>query len=87
MLQVENREYAPRFFCGKGLARLHAQLVSAALGKVSPGGKWHFFMTKKGSLGGVTPLAALSQGRRRAGQFDARPLDTQSVKSAAGTWS
>lgn len=66
LLKFECREYVPKFLCDEGLARLHVQLISAALRQVSPGGKWQFFVTKKGSLGGVTPLVALAQGHLRA---------------------
>lgn len=58
--------YVPSFFCSDHFPRRHVQLVSAALGTVSLGGKSQFFMTGKASLGGVSPLASLARGKLRA---------------------
>lgn len=65
LLQSDAVEYVPSFFCDGRFCSLQVQLVSAALKSISPGGKWQFFCTGKGSLGGLTPLDALAQGQVR----------------------
>jgi len=66
LIRCDHSEYVPSFFFDAGSPRHQVQLVSAALGAVSPGGKWQFFVTGKGSLGGISPLAALARGQLRA---------------------
>lgn len=66
LLMRDGPAYVPSFFCTDHFPRRHVRLVSAALGTISPGGKWQFFMTGKGSLGGVSPLVALARGHLRA---------------------
>ncbi len=65
LLTSDDVEYVPSFFFDGRFCSYHVQLVSAALGTVSPGGKWQFFSTGKGSLGGITPLVALARGQVR----------------------
>lgn len=66
LISCGSYEYVPSFFFNGRILRHQVQLVSAALGAVSPGGKWQFFETGKGSLGGISPLAALARGQLRA---------------------
>ena len=65
-------EYVPSLFFDTRIPEGHIQLISAALGTVSPGGKWQFLTTAKSSLGGDTPLQALSAGHLRAVRVAAR---------------
>ena len=62
----------PAFFCTSSFDPHQVQRISEALGSVGAGAKWQFFSTPKGSLGGRTPLDALSQGRFRAVERTAR---------------
>ena len=66
LISCGGSEYVPSFFFDDRFPRHQVQLVSAALGAVSPGGKWQFFVTGKGSLGGISPLVAIARGQLRA---------------------
>ena len=66
LIRCDRAEYVPSFFFDARFPQHQVQLVCTALGAVSSGGKWQFFVTGKGSLGGISPLAALAQGQLRA---------------------
>jgi len=55
--------YYPAFFADPAYERKHLEAVSRLLGDLPGGSKLQFFLTKKGSLGGETPLQALAHGR------------------------
>ncbi len=65
-LECEGSRCFPAFFCDEVYDPQQVQSVSEALGTVTAGGKWQFFSTPKGSLGGCTPLMALARGQFRA---------------------
>lgn len=43
--------------------RAQLEAVTKVLGDLPGGAKLQFFLTRKGSLGGATPLEALAQGK------------------------
>lgn len=55
--------YFPTFYADPAYDRKHLEVVSKALGDLPGGSKLQFFLTRKGSLGGETPLQALAAGR------------------------
>lgn len=55
----------PTFFADTTLKRRQLRAVVKALGSWDSLTKWRFFVSGKGSLGGLTPLEALRQGRVR----------------------
>lgn len=65
-LECEGSRCFPAFFCDEVCDPRQVQSVSEALGTATAGGKWQFFSTPKGSLGGCTPLKALARGQFRA---------------------
>jgi hypothetical protein len=65
-LECEGSRCFPALFCDEAYDPRQVQSVSEALGTVTAGGKWQFFSTPKGSLGGCTPLMALARGQFRA---------------------
>ena len=58
------RQY-PSFFADPTLARRQLSAVVKLLGDLDDFTKWQFFVSGKGSLGGLTPLEALRQGKLR----------------------
>lgn len=62
-LEVGSTRYLPSFFADSGIDRSMLERVALALGQIPGWSKWQFFTQPKGSLGGVTPLAALLAGR------------------------
>lgn len=54
--------YFPAFYGDQTYERSHLQAVRKALGSLPGGSKLQFFLTRKGSLGGMTPLQALAAG-------------------------
>lgn len=54
----------PAFYADVRFDRRHLYAVSRKMGNLTVGAKLAFFVTPKSSLGRVTPLAALAQGRR-----------------------
>lgn len=71
-LECGSTKCFPEFFSAASYQRRQVQLISEALGSVGSGAKWQFFSTPKGSLGGLTPLQALSLGKFRAVERTAR---------------
>ncbi len=55
--------YFPTFYADSAYDRRHLEAVTKALGDLPGGAKLQFFLTRKGSLGGETPLQALAAGR------------------------
>ncbi|MEG0193424.1 MAG: hypothetical protein RR928_08390 [Comamonas sp.] len=55
--------YFPAFYADPAYDRRHLESVSKVLGDLPGGSKLQFFLTRKGSLGGETPLQALAAGR------------------------
>ena len=55
--------FFPVFFADPAYDRKHLEAVSKVLGDLPGGSKLQFFLTRKGSLGGETPLQALAAGR------------------------
>lgn len=55
--------YFPTFYADPAYDRKQLEVVSKALGDLPGGSKLQFFLTRKGSLGGETPLQALAAGR------------------------
>ncbi|WP_156909327.1 hypothetical protein [Ottowia thiooxydans] len=55
--------YFPAFYGDSRYDRKHLEAVTKVLGELPGGSKLQFFLTRKGSLGGDTPLQALAAGR------------------------
>lgn len=55
--------YYPEFFVTKVCPREMLEKVCQSLGNMPGRSKWDFFNSPKTSLGGLTPLTALAQGR------------------------
>lgn len=55
----------PSFFADLAYERRQLAGVTKLLRALEGFTKWQFFVTAKGSLGGLTPLAALRQGKLR----------------------
>jgi hypothetical protein len=55
----------PSFFADSAYERWQLAAVTTLLKNLDGFTKWQFFVTGKGSLGGLTPLAALRPGRLR----------------------
>lgn len=55
----------PSFFADATLDRRQLVAVLKLLGDLNSSTKWRFFTSGKGSLGGLTPLEALRQGKLR----------------------
>ncbi len=64
-LDIEGQRYYPSFFLDPRYDRAKLEKVSKVLGDLPAASKLHFFMSRRGSLAGKTPLEALA-----AGQFD-----------------
>ena len=62
----------PSFFTDPTLKRRQLIAVTRLLEDLDGFTKWQFFVTGKGSLGGLTPLAALRQGNLRQVKATAR---------------
>ena len=62
-LTYKAQRYFPTLYCDPSYARRHLAAVSQLLGDLPGGAKLQFFLTRKGSLGGATPLQALADGR------------------------
>lgn len=56
------RQLYPAFFADASLDRRAIESVSEALGEMPGPSKWQFFTTPRASLGGKTPLEAMTQG-------------------------
>lgn len=55
--------YFPTFYADPSYERKHLEAVTKLLGDLPGGSKLQFFLTRKGSLSGETPLQALAAGR------------------------
>ena len=55
--------YFPTFYADPAYVRKHLEAVTQVLADLPGGSKLEFFLTRKGSLGGETPLQALAAGR------------------------
>lgn len=62
-MTCEGQQYLPAFFSDPTYSRRQLSAVSRALGDLPGGAKFQFFVSRKGSLAGATPLEALSAGR------------------------
>ena len=62
-LEIDGVLYLPAFFAECALNRDWLEDVTLLMGNLSGAQKWVFFSRPKGSLGGITPLEALRQGR------------------------
>ncbi|WP_382161524.1 hypothetical protein [Hydrogenophaga sp. ANAO-22] len=62
-LTYKAERYFPAFYCDPTYDRRHLEAVTKVLGDLPGGAKLQFFLTRKGSLGGDTPLQALAAGR------------------------
>ena len=65
-LRKGGQEMYPSFFADTRLDRRYLRAISRTLGDLPSGSKLQFFTSPKGSLGGITPLAALQRGMRAA---------------------
>jgi hypothetical protein len=62
-VEVGGQRYYPAFYLNPRYERRQLEAVSMALGELPGASKLQFFLTKKASLEGMTPLDALAQGR------------------------
>ncbi len=62
-LTHKTERYFPAFYGDPSYDRKHLEAVTKVLGDLPGGSKLQFFLTRKGSLGGDTPLQALAAGR------------------------
>lgn len=62
-LKIKGKTFFPAFFADPIYDRKQLEAISKKLGDLSGNSKLQFMLTPKGSLGGLTPLEALSKGR------------------------
>lgn len=62
---LDGERYYPSFLVDETLNRRHFRAVARLLDGLDALTKCRFFVSGKGSLGGLTPLEALRQGRLR----------------------
>jgi len=62
-LDHKAERYFPTFYSDPAYDRKQLEAVTQILGELPGGSKLQFFLTRKGSLGGNTPLHALAAGR------------------------
>ena len=65
-VEEEGTRYYPAFYADRAYERRHLEAVTKLLGDIPGSAKLQFFMTGKGSLGGMTPLDALKAGKLAA---------------------
>jgi hypothetical protein len=65
-VDVRATQYYPAFFVSPDIDRKTLAKVTKQLGTIPGWSKWQFFTTRKGSLGGSTPLEALKRGDVKA---------------------
>ena len=65
-VEHKGTRFFPAFFADSKYERKQLEAVSKILGELPGSAKLQFFLTAKGSLGGVTPLEALSAGKLAA---------------------
>lgn len=65
MFYVEFRgeRYFPAFYVDPMYRRTQLEAVTKELGDLPGGAKLQFFLNRRGSLGGITPLEALAAGK------------------------
>ena len=61
-MEHQAERYFPAFYADQAYQRMHLEAVTKILGDLPGGSKLQFFLTRKGSLGGKTPLEALAAG-------------------------
>lgn len=61
-VEVDGQKYFPSFFVDSRHDRAKLEAVSKALGDLPGATKLHFFLHKRGSLAGATPLEAIANG-------------------------
>lgn len=61
-VEVDGERYFPSFFVDSRYDRAKLETVSKALGDLPGATKLHFFLHKRGSLAGATPLEAIASG-------------------------
>ena len=61
-MEHQAERYFPAFYADQAYQRMHLEAVTKILGDLPGGSKLQFFLTRKGSLGGKTPLEALATG-------------------------
>jgi hypothetical protein len=61
-VEVDGEKYFPSFFVDSRYDRAKLEAVSKALGELPGATKLHFFLHKRGSLAGTTPLEAIASG-------------------------
>lgn len=61
-VEIEGEKYFPSFFLDSCYDRSKLEAVSKALGDLPGTTKLHFFLNRRGSLAGVTPLEAVAGG-------------------------
>jgi hypothetical protein len=64
-VEREGTRLYPSFFADATLDRRQLVAILKLLGDLNNPTKWQFFTSGKGSLGGLTPLEALRQGKLR----------------------
>ena len=62
-IDYKGERYFPAFYTDPTYQRVQLKAVTRTLGDLPGGAKLQFFLTRKGSLGGATPLEALAQGK------------------------
>lgn len=62
-VEVDGAQYYPSFYLDSNFDRRQLESITKALGDLPGLSKLQFFLTPKHSLGGVTPLQALVQGK------------------------
>ena len=61
-MELQSERYFPAFYADPAYQRSHLEAVTKILGDLPGGSKLQFFLTRKGSLDGKTPLEALAAG-------------------------
>ena len=62
-LTIDKVRLYPAFYVDPRFDRSELETITKCMGDLAGGSKWQFFTRPKGSLGSVTPLAALLAGR------------------------
>ena len=61
-MEHQSERYFPTFYADPAYQRAHLEAITKILGNLPGGSKLQFFLTRKQSLGGKTPLEALAAG-------------------------
>ena len=62
-IDFKGERYFPAFYADPAYQRSQVEAVTKVLGDLPGGAKLQFFLNRKGSLGGATPLEALADGK------------------------